>query len=340
MDLSNVYSRFFKLRRCIIKTIGFVLSTKENEKRRALLPKDIQRIKNKKYLYFEKNYGKDIGISDEMYQKAGVNIANKEEVLSKAVICDPKIGEANYLEKLTERTTIFGWIHAVRNRDITNVIVEKKLTALAWESMNKNGRHVFWRNSELAGKSAVLDAIPHFGKLPSECKVAIIGRGNVSEGAFMILSNLGAKITIYNRKNEKYLRKDIANYDIIVNGILWDPLREDHIIYKQDLKRMKKPSLIIDVSCDEKGAIETSHPTTIEKPIYVVDGVMHYVVDHTPSLFPYLASEIISSSVKNYIDDIVESKIKMNKILKPAIIIEKGKILDKKIIECQYKYAI
>ncbi|MDC7236537.1 MAG: N(5)-(carboxyethyl)ornithine synthase [Sphaerochaetaceae bacterium] len=323
-----------------MKTIGFVLSTKENEKRRALLPQDILRIKHKKYLYFEKGYGNEIGLSDAIYQKAGANIATREEILSKDVICDPKIGDANYLERLTNKTTIFGWIHAVHNKEVTNLIIEKKLTAIAWESMNRNGRHVFWRNSELAGKAAVLDAIPHFGKLPSECKVAIIGRGNVSEGAFMILSNLGAKITIYNKRNEKFLRNEISNYDIIVNGILWDPLREDHIIYQQDLKRMKKPSLIIDVSCDEEGAIETSHPTTIENPIYVLDGVMHYAVDHTPSLFPYIASEIISSSVKNYIDDIIENKIKMNKILKPAIIIEMGKILDKQISDYKYKYAI
>lgn len=205
--------------------------------------------------------------------------------------------------------------------------------------MDKKGRHVFWKNSELAGKAAVLHAFPLFGKLPTECNVAIIGRGNVSVGAYNILTSLGAKITIYNKHNMKFLRSDIEKYDVIVNGILWDPFRDDHIIYKQDLKRMKKPSIIIDVSCDENGAIETSRPTTIENPVYMENGVMHYVVDHTPSLFPHVASKNISNVVKNYIDDIVEDNLMSNKVLQKAIIIEKGIILDKRIIEYQHMDA-
>ena len=60
-------------------TIGFVISQKEHENRRALIPEDICKIKNKKYLYFEVGYGKCLGYSDEEYIKAGANIVTREE---------------------------------------------------------------------------------------------------------------------------------------------------------------------------------------------------------------------------------------------------------------------
>lgn len=56
--------------------------------------------------------------------------------------------------------------------------------------------------------------------------------------------------------------------------VLWDTKRKDHIIYREDLSRMKKDAMIVDVSCDRNGGIETSIPTTIENPTYKVDGVI------------------------------------------------------------------
>ncbi len=318
-----------------MKTVGFIISTKKNEKRRALIPNDILKVKNKKYLFFEKGYGDVLGYSDSDYIKAGSNIGSRQEVLLKDVICEPKIGDATYLDEILDSKTIFGWVHAVQNKEVTKQIIKKKFSTLAWEAMNKNGRNLFWKNSELAGKAAILHAFPIYGRLPNECKVALIGRGNVSCGAYNILSALGADITVFKRKNQKYLKNDLHQFDVIVNGILWDPFREDHLIYKNDLKLMKKNSLIIDVSCDEKGAIETSRPTEITNPVYFVDGVMHYVVDHTPSLFPLAASKSISNVLKRYIDDIVEDKIKENSVLKNALIIDRGIVKDKDITNYQ-----
>ena len=78
---------------------------------------------------------------------------------------------------------------------------------------------------------------------------------------------MGADVVQYDRKQEDLFRKELGLYDVIVNGILWDTTRKDHIIYRDDLKRMKQNALIIDVSCDKHGGIETSVPTTIKDPI-------------------------------------------------------------------------
>lgn len=120
---------------------------------------------------------------------------------------------------------------------------------------------------------------------------------------------------------------------MIVNGILWDTKRKDHIIYKKDLKRMKKGAMIIDISCDAHGGIETSEATTIDHPTYEVEGILHYVVDHTPSLFYKTASQGISEEVGKYLDDLCERK--ENPILTQALIMNHGMIIDERINEFQ-----
>ena len=318
-----------------MKTVGFVISNKENEFLRALLPEDISLVNNKKYLFFEKGYGLVLGIPDEEYIKAGANISPREEILRKDVICDPKIGDADYLTELNEGQGIFGWVHAVQNRMITDTLIQNKLTVLAWEDMFEENRHVFWKNNELAGEAAVLHAFTLYGKMPSECKVAIIGRGNIARGAMKVLYSLGAKVTIYDRKTVSLLATELENYDVIVNGTLWDTDRKDHIIYRRDLKKMKPMSMIIDISCDTSGAIETSSPTTIENPVYRVDSVLHYVVDHTPSLVHGSASKSISIEVSKYIDYIIEENTSNSHVLHKSLIVDSGLIIDQRIINFQ-----
>lgn len=97
------------------------------------------------------------------------------------------------------------------------------------------------------------------GIMPYNTKAALIGRGNVGNGALKILTLLGADVHIYNRRMEKLLRDELSEYDVIVNAVLWDTNRNDHIIYKSDLKRMKKGSMIIDISCD-RAVLKQAYP--------------------------------------------------------------------------------
>jgi len=146
---------------------------------------------------------------------------------------------------------------------------------------------------------------------------------------------MGATVVQYDRKQEGLFRKELDRYDVVVNGILWDTTRKDHIIYREDLKRMRRNSLIIDVSCDRNGGIETSIPTTIENPIYEVEGVTHYVVDHTPSLFWKTATESLSAEFVKYIDVLIEDRAEENPILSACHNFEKGVILDDRINKFQ-----
>lgn len=317
-----------------MKTVGLPISHKENEKRRALIVADVAKINNVDMIYVEKGYGDVLGCSDNDYVNAGVKVVSREEVLEKDIICDPKIGDAEYLEILNNQT-IFGWIHAVQNREITDKIVYRQLNGFAWEDMYDEGRHCFWRNNEIAGEAAVLHAYMCHGVFPYNTKAAVLGRGNIARGAIKTLNYMGATVVQYDRRQESLFRKELDQYDVIVNAILWDTSRKDHIIYREDLKRMRHTALIIDISCDRCGGIETSIPTTIEEPIYVVDGVTHYVVDHTPSLFWKTTTESLSSEFVKYIDFLIEDRFDDSPVLKRCHNFEKGIILDRRINDFQ-----
>ena len=315
------------------KTIGFAISSKENEKRRAMVPADLSNLENPGYVYFEKGYGEVLGISDEEFEAKGCHVCSREEILKKDIVCDPKIGDADYLNELKSGQTIFGWVHATQNRDITDALVNNELTAFAWEKMNESGRHIFWRNNELAGEAAVMNAFQYYGRMPYETDCAVLGKGNTAKGAVRVLNMLGANVMQYDYYNEELFKQEIGNYDVVVNCILWDVTRSDHIIFREDLKKMRKGAMIIDVSCDRHGGVETSVPTTIENPTYVVDGVLHYAVDHTPSLLYKTFSSENSKILWPYLDQLITGDI--GKVLKDSLIIENGVILDDEINKFQ-----
>lgn len=312
-----------------MKTIGFVISNKENEKRRALLPCHLKNVKNKQNIFVQTNYGEIMGISDAEYEKAGATICSRKEAMNKDVVVDPKIGDAEYLDALNDKTTLFGWLHLVQNKDLTDLCIKKHFSTLCWENMFENNIHVFYRNNQIAGEAAIFHAFQCYGKSPDGLNIAVLGNGNVAKGAIKTLRGLGAKVRVYDKDEEEAFKGEFFKYDVLVNCILWDTNRKDHIIYKSDMNKMKPNSLLIDISCDHDGGFESSHPTTIDDPIYKYNGVYHYAVDHVPSLFFRDSSESISLEVSKYLDFIIEGK--ENPVLQGCLDIDCGNILNQKI---------
>ena len=317
-----------------MKTIGLPISHKENERRRTLVPSDVAMIRRPGQIWIEMGYGDVLGYTDDDYRRHGVCVGSREEVLNKDIIADPKVGDAEYLDKL-DGQTIFGWVHAVQNRNITDKIIARGLTSFAWEDMYENGRHSFWRNNEIAGEAAVFHAYMCHGIFPYNTRAAVLGRGNIARGAIKTLNYMGAEVRQYDRKTERLFQQELGEFDVVVNAILWDTSRRDHIIYRHDLQRMKRNALIIDVSCDRNGGVETSIPTTIEHPTYMVEGITHYVVDHTPSLFWKTATETLSAEFVKYADFFIEDRPLENDVLQGCHNFEKGVILDRRIINFQ-----
>ena len=314
-----------------MKSVGFLISHKNNEKRRALLPSDLSNTRHPQQLFFEEGDGISVGYSDEEYQERGVNIVPRRDVLKCDVIVDVKLGDADYLDQIDPGKILCGWAHCVQNIEFTSTVLNAEHSVVAWEEIYENGRYIFYRNREVAGEAAIIQGFRYSGKMPYDAKVAIIGNGQTGKGAFRILAGLGAEVDIYARKNESQFRANMANYDVLVNCVMWDTHRTDRLIYREDLKKLRPGTLIIDVSCDPYLEIETSHPTTIDDPVYIVDGIVHYAVDNTPAMYPVTVTRNLSRAFAQYIDMLVENCYSDN--LKKAVVIECGHILDKNIAD-------
>lgn len=311
--------------------LGFPIPTKENERRRALLPEHVKRVRHRELLLFEDGYGQALAIPDKAFQDAGAQVASRAKVCAQSAICLPKPMLDN--EFYGEGKTLFGWIHAVQGRAMTDLLLHHRMTAVAWEDMMEGGRHSFWRNNELSGEAAIYHAFLQWGRVPASHTVAVIGRGNVARGALRVLERSGCNVTVYDRKTVGLLRGELHHYDVVVNAVLWDVFRTDHLVYEKDLARMKPGSLIVDISCDDHMGIESSHSTSIDDPVYWHKGILHYAVDHTPSLCYRTASESISAVVSRFVDSLLDNM--PDPVLEAATVIRGGEIVDPRIRQFQ-----
>lgn len=314
-------------------TMSFVRSEKPYEKRIAILPEDMKQLKHCDHLYFESGYGKDFNIKDNEYEKVGCHITSRAEALKQDIICDTKLGEATYLHSLPDHTKLVGWIHAGADRTLSDTLLEKKHTCYAWEDFYAEGRHLFWRNNEIAGAGGVMNAMQYTGYFPYGLRAGIIGRGDSATGAYYMLSSLGADVREYSRSQESLFIKELPLFDIIVIAVRWDTLREDYLVSSESRKLMKQNAIIIDISDDEDGAIEKSISTTIKDPIYYLDDIMVYSVCNIPSIYYKTATKGISAVMAEYIDKLVEQDEDI--VLKNSIIIQDGNMLDKQIAKRQ-----
>lgn len=311
------------------KTMGLLISHKNNEKRRAILPEDVKKLRNPDMLYFETGYGESVGVQDAAYIAAGAHVVSRAEAMQCDIITDVKLGDADYLDELPDGKLLFGWAHAAQGVAFTSKCLEKNFTVIAWEEIFEDGRYIFYRNREVAGEAAIMHAFCHYGRMPYECKVAIIGNGQTAKGAMRILHGLGATIDVFGRQREKLFRQKMFEYDVIINCVLWDISRKDRLIYREDLKHFKPHAMIIDISCDPHLEIETSQPTTISDPVYEVDGVLHYAVDNTPAMFPYTVTKVLSEGNARIFDDVIEGTLTAS--LDEAMVIEQGHIRSKSV---------
>ena len=309
------------------------------ENRVGILPEDLAKLEGIEGIYIEEGYAKGIGIKDEDYKVLGANLVKREEIYKQDILVDVKLSDADYIDQLDEGKILFGWAHAAQSIDFTTSVLNGKHTVYAWEDMNQQGRYIFYRNREIAGEAAIMHAYTYYGSMPYDTKVAIIGNGQTARGAMRVLYGLGVKqLDVFTRRQEELFRELMYDYDVIVNCVLWDISRTDRLIYKEDLKKMKSGSMIIDISCDPELEIETSRPTTIEDPVYMVDGVLHYAVDNTPALYSRTVSKVLSENLVNYYNDI--RKDGKEDVLKDALIIDQGEIIDASIRDFREKRGL
>lgn len=306
-----------KTRGELILKLGFIIPAFPHEKRVALLPEHIGNFNNE--IVVENGFGRNLGIDDEEYIMAGCLISDRETIFSTCeAVFSLKLLQPSDYPYIKKGQIIIGWTHpsgsgkefmesqakpkglVIVDLDNTRpcIYYNDHVIPIDWLKSN-----FIYRNSFIAGLSATYHAILSFGMIPtSSTRVAILAPGNVSQGAFSAISKWGADVRLFYRKTMHEFKADLESFDIIISGIEVD--RPDlHILTLEDQKRLKKNCLVIDAAADAGNAIEGSHYTSIDNPIYVKDNVHYYVVNNAPSIFYRDSSRVISSSFSRQIYD-------------------------------------
>lgn len=362
-------------------------SQKENERRVPVHPDHLIRLPEnvRRKLVFEKDYGAPFGWSDKKLSAQCGGISTREELLGdlgSVIIAKPMLSD---FKELKEGGVLWGYPHCVQQVEITQTSIDRKLTLIAFEDMfvwspdGYPGRHTFYKNNELAGYCAVLDALRlrgidgHYG---NQRKVTIFGFGAVSRGAIYALKAHGFRdITICIQRPDHEVREEIldchyvrlrqgdpdnarlmvvehdgterplldliSESEIIVNGTFQDVTRPFQFLTTEEQPCLKSGTLIIDVSCDEGMGFDFARPTSFDAPMIRFDNFDYYGVDHTPSYLWESASRSISAALVVHIPVFVAGPSEWHKsdTLRNAINIDKGVIKKGEILALQARAA-
>jgi len=214
-------------------TVGVIgTSKKEDERRFPIHPGHLPRIPEalRRQLIFEEGYGAPFGIADSEIAALTGGIATRHDLLADigtVIINKPVLAD---LQELREGGTLWGYVHCVQQRDITQAAIDRKQTLIAFEDMfvwspnGHIGRHTFYKNNEMAGYCAVIHALQlkgidgHYG---NQRKTIIFGFGAVSRGAIYALKAHGFRdITICIQRPDHEVREEVldCNYVRIREG--------------------------------------------------------------------------------------------------------------------------
>lgn len=353
--------------------IGVPKEIKEHEYRVAVTPAGARRLVHDGHrIIVEKSAGAGSGFCDDDYADAGAEIADKSRVFGESglVIKVKEPVPAEY-DLLRDGQAVFTFLHLASDPDLVHVLLEKNIAGFAYETLEVNGTlPLLTPMSEVAGKMAPIMASYYLQKIyggagvlvtgtgdVSPAKVLILGAGVVGMSALKVAYEMGAGVTVINRGTDKLERiKEIyhervrtvvstkenieaeaVETDVLIGAVLVTGAKTPKLVSGELVSRMKKGSVIVDVSVDQGGCVETTRPTTHSDPVYTVDGVIHYTVANMPGAYPRTSTLALTNRTIEYIRMLsgqgIEKSAEDNTPLRSALNTYNGKIMHRAVAE-------
>ena len=320
--------------------IGIPKETRFEERRVALAPAGVDSlIRAGHTVYVEKGAGEGCHFSDDVYIDLGAKIVyTAEEVFQRSdmVVKLNRLTEEESLW-LKENQILFSFLHlAISEKKVLQTLLEKRVTAIGYELIEDDGQlPVLQAMSEIAGQVAIqiserlLESTEPIsrgvllggiaGVAPAA--VVIIGAGIVGTMAARAALGRGASVIVLDKDVTKLRNIDllfakkattvIANpytiargvkfADVLIGSVMIKAEKTPHVVTEEMFKSMKPGSVIIDVSIDQGGCIETSRPTSLSSPTFTAHNVIHYCVPNMPAVVSRTASYGLTNSSMPYI---------------------------------------
>jgi alanine dehydrogenase len=318
--------------------IGVPKEIKNNEFRVGMTPAGVREfVEHGHSVLVESSAGDGSSFPDEEYVAAGAEmIASADEVFARAnMIVKVKEPQAVEIARLRPGQILYTYLHLAPDLTQTKGLVESGAVCIAYETVELPNRSLplLAPMSEVAGRMAaqvgaaylqkpnggrgvLMGGVP--GVLPA--KVVVLGGGVVGTSAAYVAKGMGADVTIMdvNLDRLRYLDEIWGNSvrtlyssrhnvdqlvteaDLVIGAVLLPGAKTPWLVTRDHLPTMKKGAVLVDVSVDQGGCIETTKATTHADPIYFVDDVLHYGVANMPGAVPNTSTLALTNSTLRY----------------------------------------
>lgn len=359
-------------------TIGLPNETERRENRICLTPEAVGVLMDMGHtIVVQRGAGEQAHYHDRDYADAGAQMVDtREEVYTSDVILKPTPVMQEDVEVMRDRQVILSPIELFELRKEAIVeMMQKKVTAIGFDILKgDNGTYpVVEMMSEISGNSAIMIASEYLsnsregkgillggitGVTPAE--VVILGAGTLGEYAARTALALGAEVKVFDYSLERLrrlnhclgqrvytsvfhkpvLERALLSADVLIGALRFFDDDLDITVSEEQVKLMKQGAVIVDMSIEHGGCIETSGPTTHENPTYIYNGVIHYCVPNVPSRVARTASIAYSNLFIALLEKIARGggfnpAIKSDAGLRHGVYIYNG-VLTKKIIADKY----
>ena len=310
----------------------------------------------------EQGAGMASGFPDQAYRDQGVEmLADAAAVYDFAeLLVKVKEPIGRELELLQARHLLFCFLHLAALPELQQRLLEIGLTAVAFETLaDAGGLPILAPMSDIAGRLAVqigsnLLQRPSGGKglllggLPGvpRGRVVILGAGQAGGNAALVAAALGAEVTIFDKRRERleamralgpnvtalYAYQDtmaraVVTADLLIGAVLIPGARAPRLVSAEQVEGMQPGSVLVDISVDQGGCIETTRPTTYDDPTYQVSGVTHFCVTNMPGAVPRSASQALSAAVIPYLLPLAAGELERNAALRAGINVKAGALV-------------
>lgn len=344
--------------------IGIPREIKTLEGRVALSPEACSSlVKAGHEVFVETMAGALAGYPDTEYRAAGITICPDQAALYAAAqllvkVKEPVTAELQYLRR---DHLLFCYLHLAANPELIRKLQDTGLTAVAFETVETDQGELplLAPMSDIAGRLSIqigthLLHQPQGGKglllggLPGVERghVVVIGAGNAGGNAVAMAAALGAEVVVFDTRRERLaamralgnnvtalypyhdrLQSEVQRADLLVGATLQTGQRAAHIVSRAQVASMQPGSVIVDISVDQGGCVETTRPTTYASPTYVEEGVVHFCVTNMPGAVPRSATQALSAAILPYVARLAEPGWEQSAALRRAINVQAGQII-------------
>ncbi len=312
-------------------------------------------------VFVEAGAGLESGYADAAYRAAGAEIlTDAADLYARAELIvkvkEPVEGDLRYLRA---EHILFSYLHLAANLPLMQALCDIGLTAVAFETVqDAGGLPLLAPMSDVAGQLAIqlgthLLHRPQGGKglllggLPGAARgrVTVIGAGVAGGAATRVAAALGAEVTVFDRKRDRLeamralgdnvtalypypdsITPAVVEADLVVGAVLIPGARAPHVVTAAHVRDMQAGSVVVDISVDQGGCIETTRPTDYRAPTYVVDEVVHLAVTNMPGAVPRSASQALSAALTPYLLDLANGGLERNPGLQHGLNVASGKV--------------